>query len=424
VVIKAKKALTVFAAQVTLFMALMIVLDLFLWVAMPIDNGLYGSFTKKVLQDVPGLKPEITYTQIANGLRSQSVRSLEHPDNTLRILCLGASTTNQGNQETQDTWCAIPETVLRRKFSGSGINIQTLSYGRPGDVSIDTAFWIQRMFDRIKPDIVITLLGINDLTLRGSGIDGKFILPSGSQDRWPQAIALCADISQICRRIDQIIQRLALRQHQEVALRQFLSKRKDMLTQLPAQQRRAKGKFKWDWITRSLPRLRKQYQETIYVGDSVVRPDPRNDFASALDWMLTFFKQRGVSVLILGQPTLWSPDMTTEEYSKLWFTVGTPKGRVRPSTYWLFKEMTRYNRIQKAEAKKFGFQYLDLDPLVPKSTDYYVDDCHFTDAGSRRVAEVILPTIEELVTARQSGSKIDPLRGRISQGTATRSATN
>jgi lysophospholipase L1-like esterase len=418
---KAKEVLKLVAAQVALFMGLMIIADLFLWMAMPIENGLYGPLTKKFLQNEPGLKSEITYTQIANGLRSQSVTTLDRPDNTLRVLCLGASTTNSGNQETQDTWCGVLETELQHKYFGSGINIQTLSYGRPGDVSLDTAFWIERMFDRVKPDIVITLLGINDLTLRGSGVDDRFILPPLSQDRWSNFLALCADISQICRRLDKIKQQLnPLRQHEELVLQHFLEKK----TQPGRKKKQAKVKQSWTWSAKVLPQIRKQHQKYPYVGDAVVRPDSTKDFASALNWMLTFFKQRGVSALILGQPTLWKPEMTAEEKSKLWFTIGTPRGRVRPSTAWLFKEMSRYNGIQQAEAEKFGFTYLDLDALVPKSAVYYFDDCHFTDSGSRRVAEVILPTVAELLTARQGRSKLNPLRAGIGQGTATHNGAN
>jgi hypothetical protein len=45
------------------------------------------------------------------------------------------------------------------------------------------------------------------------------------------------------------------------------------------------------------------------------------------------------------------------------------------------------------EAENVGFEYIDLDASMPKTLDYYFDDCHFTDKGSARVAAAVLPTL-------------------------------
>ena len=33
--------------------------------------------------------------------------------------------------------------------------------------------------------------------------------------------------------------------------------------------------------------------------------------------------------------------------------------------------------------------FIDLDALLPKTLEYFYDDCHFTEKGSERVAEVL-----------------------------------
>jgi lysophospholipase L1-like esterase len=385
---KFKSRLKLVAGQTVIFLVLLLAIDLFLWVAIPIEKGLEKRQTIRFTQDEQGLKPEITYTQIGDGLRSLSMKSLQKPNNALRILCLGASTTNQSTQETKDTWCGILDRNLRASYPRA--NIQTVSYGKGGDTSIATALWIKHMAGQLKPDIVITLLGINDLTWRGGPgyrignvgtlTDSNVGILSDSKEKSSIFRALkdlCTDISQICRRLGEARQNLAL----QAALR--------------------KG-TKVNWHSANLPNLRRKYRELPYVGDLARVPDPIDEFQGALDWLLGFFQQRSMSVIVLGQPTLWKSEMTSEEYDRLWFSVHTPSGPVRPSTSWLSNEMRKYNNVQKTEAKKFGFEYVELDDLIPKSLDYYFDDCHFTDKGSKRVAEVVLPTLKELLETRQA----------------------
>ena len=57
--------------------------------------------------------------------------------------------------------------------------------------------------------------------------------------------------------------------------------------------------------------------------------------------------------------------------------------------------MARFNAAQREIALRHGARFVDLDALVPKDLDHFFDDCHFTDRGSRRVADEIFPTLRE-----------------------------
>ena len=72
-----------------------------LWVFFPISEE--QPYQKIMLQDIPGLKPNILYERNAQGLRSLSMVTRKNPPKTFRILCLRASTTDQTNQGTPDT---------------------------------------------------------------------------------------------------------------------------------------------------------------------------------------------------------------------------------------------------------------------------------------------------------------------------------
>src|SRR5262245_9620262 len=198
----------------------MIMGDLLLWIVAPINDG-PPPLEIKVIQNTPGLKSEIVVGHIFNHLRSLSIRSLTKPTGATRILCLGASTTDQSTQETQDTWCALLERQLQLNHADPGAHIQTLSYGKGGDSTIDTALWMRGMIDQIRPDIVITMLGINDLAWNGGPDykrrDIRTLIDQGI-GRTSALFYLkqvCTNISQLCRRVSiikrNISQREALR---------------------------------------------------------------------------------------------------------------------------------------------------------------------------------------------------------------------
>jgi hypothetical protein len=122
-------------------------------------------------------------------------------------------------------------------------------------------------------------------------------------------------------------------------------------------------------------------------------PDPIDEFSHAMDALLGVLKEMQVAVIVLGQPVLWKDSMSAKEVDSLWFSVDTPDGKVRASGSWLEREMQRYNRVQEQLALHHGATYIDLDTQIPKTLEYYFDDCHFTDLGSIKAASAIFPVV-------------------------------
>ena len=64
------------------------------------------SFTQQKVrftQDIRGSRPNINFATSASGFRSLTLTDLMKPAGSARVLCLGASTTHQANQQTKDT---------------------------------------------------------------------------------------------------------------------------------------------------------------------------------------------------------------------------------------------------------------------------------------------------------------------------------
>jgi hypothetical protein len=368
---KSMRRLTVVLVQGVIFLFLLVVMDGFLWLAAPVS--LETPAVEMVLtQNLPGIKPEIVYQSGKYALRSLSAIAEVKPDHQIRILCLGASTTHQVVQETQDTWCGILETRLRAHYGPSAFRIQTMAHGPGGDRAVDTAYWLKETFDRIEPDIVITMLGINDLAWNGGEQYERHSLEEIFAKKDRRKYSWYRSYSQIYRRIFLLKKSLALKEQ-------------------------LRSGEVVEWHSSNLPDLRSRYRSCPSVDSLDRNPDPIDEFTDSVGWLMAYLQERDVPVLVLGQPVLWQDDPDADEFESWWFSVSTPQGPVRPSGAWLTREMARYNAVQESMADGSSDLYLDLDRLLPKTLDNYFDDCHYTDLGNREVADVVLPVLIPLV---------------------------
>ena len=73
-----------------------------------LESGLRATQTEAVEieyeQKIHGVKTSISYTRDRWGLRSISTINVPKPPGVIRILCLGASTTDSANHNARDAW--------------------------------------------------------------------------------------------------------------------------------------------------------------------------------------------------------------------------------------------------------------------------------------------------------------------------------
>jgi lysophospholipase L1-like esterase len=333
-----------------------------------------------VKQQLPGLKSEITYERNGYGLRTaDSIPGPRSPGVT-RILCLGASTTDQATQDLEDTWCHRIGAGLSGRFAGPQRRFETAAYGRGGYRAVDLLAWAQDSLDAIDPDIVVVLVGINDLAFMGGagyryqGLDSS--LANSREVRGPKpppspslARRLCPAALQLCRRLRLL---------------------------------REGNRGRLEWHSANLPRLREEYRNLPSVREPVRSPDPAVEFREAVDSLVRVLQARGIKPVLLSQPTLWSAHASEEEQAALWFGIQTPAGKVRPDGAWLSREMARYDSILEAVAAHRSISFVDLATRIPRSLEYFFDDCHFTDKGSRQVALEVMETVALLIDGKES----------------------
>jgi len=358
----------------------MLLTEAILWIVFPLPRG--NSLKVEVRNNnLPGLKTKILFTRNAFGFRSMSMRTAKKPPHTIRIICLGASTTQQSVQATEDLWSAILEKELNKEFFRDNIKIEVAALGTSPGPAIDRLLYVRNKILKFEPDLVIVLEGINNLCFQGG--------PGYTYTKLEDKIA---DWRNRDKKVSRYFSwRTFLWRYSQIYRRLLILKHKFELYMA------VKKGVAWEWHSRKLPQMRKQYRDLPYVEEPRRQIDPIIEFSDIMVTFLRFFKDAGVRVIVLGQPVLWKADMNSEEISALWFYVKTSDGSVRPSSAWLEKEMSRYNDAQREIAVSFKVPFVDLDKKIPKNLQYFFDDCHFTDLGSVKVAQEIYPAVREQV---------------------------
>lgn len=376
-------------ASVILFTSLLGT-EALLWAFAPAHDFYWQELSIEKSQTLPGLSPEIVYGREIAGFRSLNMRAKEKGDRTIRIIAIGASTTDQSTQNTSQIWASILGRHLQDHLSLFNFDIEVAAWGRPGKKVFDRAAFCTSTLIDFSPDVVITLEGVNDLAFHGGPnytYNRSHKLTELEQNRQRKKVVHeLIHVSQIARRVKLIVDE--------------------------RRQRRAIASGKAvEWHSEYLPALRAEYRTLPYRHTLVRDPDPIVEFKDGLGELLDCLRAINARGIVLGQPVLWKPQMSEEEHGVLWFGVATPDGPVRTSSAWLSREMARYNEVQARVAAEYGMMYVDLDSLVPKDLDIYFDDCHFTDKGSRTIASQLLPFVVEVV--KQTANR----RGLVAPGT-------
>ncbi|OLD26174.1 MAG: hypothetical protein AUJ04_06465 [Acidobacteria bacterium 13_1_40CM_3_55_6] len=336
-----------------------VLLDGLLWLVHPLPSGHSAQWITKT--DIPGVKQQIRFEKYQD-LRGRSwtqESQLRKPPGTLRILVVGASTTESPAQESKDAWWGVLEEKLQQQPELAGSSVQVLAFGQGGFEVSDIVMWLKSELPELSPDLLVTLVGINDLT-------------------WPEHSDSDLHISYrlrgFLRTVSQIYRHLSA-----IKLKRDLGRG---------------AAIRWS-STKELKEAAERFRALPLREPATRNPDPLPRFLAGVQSIISLARRNGIPILLLGQPVLWKEEMTEAEDSVRWFSPYEGKVAFRASGDWLYREMQRFNNAQNKAAAEAGSCFLKLDQVIPKSLEMFYDDCHFTDAGSIKVAEAVLPAVVE-----------------------------
>ncbi len=327
---------------------------------------------------LPGVSPKVKFSINRFGFRNARMESLRKPNGRIRVFALGGSTTECIYLDDADAW---PE-ILHRKLSVDAPGVNVINAGHSGDSTRDHIALLSQRIVPFQPDVVLFLVGINDLGLqmepdysptRG---DARSLISEEDFNFRLRLKSRIADVSQIARRAI-LVHRGRLKEDArgnpvQDTLGEWVRKAREHLQQMPLRE---------------------------VDPDSVLKPE----FEENLRTLVGVTRSSGAEPVLLTQPVIWgAPSGDWEKRLSVSF-----HGRIAHTQLWGILE--NFNDVTRRVAAELDVQLVDLARTLPKTTKVFYDDEHFTVAGAQRAAEEIARVFAKSARLR------DRMRIRASQ---------
>lgn len=114
-------------------------------------------------------------------------------------------------------------------------------------------------------------------------------------------------------------------------------------------------------------------------------------FARNMRELARVTRNDGVPLVLATQPSLYREDLSEEDRATLIFakTFCVNDAGQAPDLESMTAGLTLFNDTVREIAVEDGIPLLDLESMVPKTSEYFVDDVHYTEAGNALVAQLV-----------------------------------
>jgi len=323
----------------------------------------------------PGVDGPAVFRTSSLGLRADELDDGCDPV----LLALGGSTTECLVLDQGEAWPAR----LQAELSSGGRRPWVGNAGRSGLTTREHVVQVPVLLDELpRVEVLLVLAGANDLGLRLSqdaDYDPDVVLAPDFEEReiprafseYPRAFAGGLPVY----KRTELYARARL-------LKNLLASSLGWSTE---QGLRGEGLTRWRENRRQASGIRERLPEL----DAALGEYRRN-----LTRIVQLASERGVTVVLLTQPTIWRADLGAEERERLWWGgIGEfqkPGARVPfYSVEALAEGCAAYNRALLEVAQTMGVLGFDLAAEVPRTAEMFYDDMHFTEAGAARVAQAV-----------------------------------
>ena len=114
------------------------------------------------------------------------------------------------------------------------------------------------------------------------------------------------------------------------------------------------------------------------------------DFEDYLSQLMELIQQDGAEPYLVSQGHMYREDLSKLEQSKIWMSMTfCEKDSEYPNIQSLANAMDAYNTTTKKVAAKYNIPLIDAAPILKKDLEHFVDDVHYTTMGSTKLATFI-----------------------------------
>jgi hypothetical protein len=122
-------------------------------------------------------------------------------------------------------------------------------------------------------------------------------------------------------------------------------------------------------------------------------------------------KLKNVYIILASEPFLYHIDLSDKEKKKIQFDdlFMTEDGK-KPDMISIIHGMNLFNETARNIAMENEVPFFDLEKVVPKTLDYFLDDVHYTEKGNKIIAEKLS---EFVIQTKIIDKKVNELQNKI-----------
>lgn len=304
----------------------------------------------KIKVDLPGVSDTIYHTTNKWGMRGDPIP--KDWGERITIITIGGSTTQCYYLSDDKTWPAQLQTLLRQMAP----TVMVQNAGLDGHSTRGHLLMMETVIPKIKPDIVILLVGANDL---GHSLVEERLLFGNPYERAGLKYYLFTHIKvlqffyiwqQILINKAPIVDKLQYGNHHG-----YIAKPITERSTLP------------DSLESILPSL----------------PEFKNNINAIID----IAKRENIKIIFLTQPTLFDDTQYWDAVQGSSYWLRKQKLSISAATYWKMLRIFNDSLIELCKSR--SIDCFDLASRIPHSSEYFYDGHHFNEAGAELAANEV-----------------------------------
>lgn len=320
---------------------------------------------------MPGISGESRFIINSQGIRADELT----PQHAYRILAIGGSTTECEYLDQSEIWPYLLQEKLNRNSPNRQVWVG--DGGVSGLTSRHHLVAMQHLpLKEMKIDVVLLLVGINDLTRRLShekDYDPDYLNDSGARE---ELMAQTFTGTYNSYSNDPLYKR--------TATWQLLRRVKMRMTGKHFEDQSGKVYTTWREHRRHASEIRNELPDL---------SSALEEYARNINRIIDLSQEKAIRLILITQPTMWRPDLPQDLSDLLWLGgVGDFQVDDHAPYYSLAaleKGMKAYNETLLRVARERRIECLDLASMLEKDSTVFYDDVHFNESGSRKVAEAL-----------------------------------
>lgn len=339
---------------------------------------------------MPGVQGDAHYVINEHGIRARDFG----PDGTeYRILAIGGSTTENLYLDEPETWTYLVQEMLGPTRSGKNVWIGNL--GRSGLTARSHVVEVKHLTKQYPGiDAIMILAGANDLTLalaKGENYIAPppITEPEAEQEEIRKAFLMAPD--KLHNPGTNYLLADDAPWYKSTALYQLVKRAKQGMTARVAD---SDGLIQDDHGQTYVGWRQHRKEASKILVNSPDLNAALEEYRRNLHAIVDLSERYATRLIFMTQPALWKANLTDAEKDLLWMG-GTGKFQTEPgqayySVALLAEIMDKFNDALLHVCQSRTVECIDLASSIPRNATMFYDDLHFTEAGSRMVAEEIV----------------------------------